>query len=322
MSEQSIGGEELEGCEGCDGERPGGTEAGRGGGGCDGGKAHFEANPRYSEDFQVASRASRGDPGAQNEILQRIADLPIRPMYAPLAGVCIDPDEIRSAMSERLCASPRWLENYRGDAPLNGYMLCGAVRLQLGIRRTLERKARILREVVHVDPHLKARYDGIEGHADDNFRSRSDLLIRDLVYSELYEGYFHRRGPGAPIQMPTACESGFLDAVWSIAEMHVEMLGSLKSGVDARTACGKLRIAGEYADNHIAPMLIDVYAENDGATQLFVEYGVECIIDLIEAIEHRSASSSSRWTSRHRATLERLGDCRKRLGQSLWRRAA
>lgn len=322
MSEQSIGGEDPEGVNEYEGAGTGGTETGIRDGRPRGAKTRDETAPRFTEDFEVALRASQGDPVAQNEVVRRIGELPIRPMYAPLAGVCIDPDEIRSAMSQRLCASPRWLGNYRGDAPLNGYMLCGALQLQLGIRRTLERRAGILRKVVRFDPHLKARYDGIEGYADDYFRSRNDLLIRDLVYSELYEGYFQHRGPGAPVQMPTACESGFLEAVWSIAEMHVEMLGSLKSGVDARTACGNLRIVGEYADNHIAPKLIDVYVENDGATQFFVEYGVECIIDLIEAIEHRSAASSSRWTRGHRATLERLGDCRKRLGQSLWRRAA
>jgi len=322
MSEQSIGGTDLVGQNGCDTDEPESSEGGFVAVQGEGGDSQPTSGPRYAEDFLVASGAGKGAALAQLEIVRRIHELPIRSMLAPLAGALIDPDDVRSAMIQRIYAAPLFLLNYRGDAPLNGYMLRGATRVQLGIRRRLERQAAILLKAVYADPHLTARFKAISEEVEVVARSQNDLLIRDLVHSALYDQYFYRQGAGAPIQMPTACDQGFLETVQIIAEMHIEMLGCLKSGLDARSACAEFRRVQKYADNDVFLTLINVYAENGVVTQVLVEYGVECIIDLIDAIEEKQSQSKSRWTRRYKANLEQLGQCRKRLGQSLMRRAA
>lgn len=228
----------------------------------------------FGSDLELVDRACSGDINARLAIHRMT--LGIRVKRAP----GIDIDSIRSNLAWRLFSSPHRLAAYSGRGALRGYLASSVRHEVASARRAASNREHLLRDAFRSHP---------QGAAPDDRRTMAadhpEELVRAAIHESLYDGCFHRNGPGAPTGLAGAISRGMLDAIEDLIAIHSQLfvLGHLGS-IPERP--------------HMHGPVLDAYAaagmpmRGGRVSRHIVEMGTEATIDLIDSVcdaIHRSA---------------------------------
>lgn len=242
------------------------------------------------EDLDLVERACRGDLDARLAIHHMTLGIRVKEE----AG--IDTESIRSGLAWRLFSSPHRLTGFTGRSGLRSYLASSVRREVCSARRAARNREHLIRQIVPPPPIRGAEY----GHRSAPVE-HPEQLVRAAIHESLYEGCFHRNGPGAPVGLAGAIGRGVLDAIEELIAIHSQLLeiGHLGS-IPGRT--------------HVHAPVIDAYAaagvpmRGGRVSRHIIEMGTETTIDFIddmcEAIDRSTLRGRAKALVRLRAARE------------------
>lgn len=250
-------------------------------------------------DLELVKRACMGDITARLAIHRMT--LGIRVKSTP----GIDIESIRANLAWRLFSSPHRLAGYTGRSTLRSY-LASSVRHEVSsARRTVRNREHLLRDAFRPDGS-----GATPGDRRTTVAEHPAELVRAAIHESLYDGCFHRNGPGAPIGLAGAIGRGMIDAIEDLIAIHSQLL-----------VLGHLGSMSERARRH-GPV-IDAYAaaglpvRGGQVSRQIVEVGTETTIDFIDSVCDAVGRSSLRGRKSVLSRLRAARDC----GRSLLRGA-
>jgi hypothetical protein len=287
----------------------------------------------FPEDRQLAQLAAAGEQDAQSKVFRLISRLKICDKYVRFTSVCVDGDQVRSVMYERLVSSPAFLRSYQGRAPLNVYLAQAAQMTQFEILRRESRRAKILRRMV--EPQLadagrgESRFVVGVGHVfgtnSNTSRAECDRLVRRIMCEELGEEFFCQGGAGAPLQLRGGCGRGLLDGLHALSAMHITVITEMRAGIRAAAACASFLNSASTVGSRAERRLASLYEECGIFAYDTVCYGSECVLDILDVLREVTSWSKTarpRWYRDHQAQFEQLVLARTNLASVLRKRAA
>jgi hypothetical protein len=259
----------------------------------DGGAPSRPAGPLagFGSDLELVDRARRGDLDARLAIHHMTLGIRVK------EEVGIDTESIRSGLAWRLFSGPHRLAAFTGRSGLRSYLASAVRREVSSARRAACNREHLLRQIMPASPVCGAECDhlvaGVEHPAQ---------LVRAAIHESLYDGCFHRNGPGAPTGLAGAIGRGMLDAIEDLIAIHSQLfvlghLGSIPERphmhgpvLDAYAAAG-MPVRGGRVSRHI------------------VEIGTEATIDLIDSVCDAMDRSALRGRKPMLARLRAAREC-------------